>query len=345
MVHNAAMRRFPLICLSVLVLAGCAGDNATPTEFIRVWGTGEADLVDGNATNARFSNPVNVEVASNGSVFVADFDNDAVRMIGTANQVSTLVKQANFGRPFGLTRFGETLYVQTDGNDLGARDSTTGTIWRVDTVAGGAEVVARNLGRPRGILTLADGRIVMSDIVQQTIRVLLNPTTGAVTLLAGSAGEAGFVNANGANARFSRPYGMALLSDGSILVADQNNNVLRRVTMSGDVSTFAGTGVEGVQNGPVASSTFDHPGDVTVAGSTVYVSDHDNHVIRKIAAGIVSTVAGNGNAGFVDSANNLLDEFFGMEGIAVTPDGSALWIADGNNGDGDPFNRVRRIRL
>jgi streptogramin lyase len=339
----ANMRRLPFLCLALVALAGCSGDDAS-TELARVWGTGQADLLDGNPINARFSNPVNVEPTSNGGAYVADFDNDAVRLIGSNNQVSTLVVQPNFARPFGLTRFGETLYVQTDANDAGLKDSTTGTIWRVDNLTGGATVVARNLGRPRGIVALSDGRIVLSDLVKNTISIL-DPATGNVTPLAGSTGEAGFVNANGTNARFSRPYGVALLNDGSILVADQNNNAIRRVTMSGDVTTFAGTGAVGVQNGPAGTATFNHPSDVTVAGTTVYVADHDNHVIRKISGGTVSTVAGNGSAGFVDSDNNLLDEFWGLEGIAVTPDGSALWIADGNNGEPDPYNRVRRIRL
>ncbi|HSI73792.1 MAG TPA: hypothetical protein VK934_11515, partial [Fimbriimonas sp.] len=323
--------------------AGCSGDNVSP-DFVRVWGTGEPDLIDGNHLNARFDNPVNVEVAANGSVYVADFYNEAIRVIGTDNQVSTLVVQPNFSRPFGLTRFGETLYVQTDANDLGQRDSTTGTIWSVDRFTGDATVVARNLGRPRGIVALSDGRIVLSDLVMNTISIL-DPGTGNVTPLAGRPGEAGFVNGNGTDALFSRAYGVAIMNDGSILVADQNNNAIRRVTLTGQVSTFAGTGVAGSLNGPVATATFNHPGDVSVVGSTVYVADHDNHVIRKIVGGVVSTVAGNGSAGFVDSESNLLDEFFGMEGIAVTADGSSLWIADGSNGEPEPYNRVRRIRL
>lgn len=201
----------------LLILAGCNGLDDMP--FNRIWGTEQAALVNGDAVTARFSNPVNVEVAADGTVYVADFDNDAVRMISSSGAVSTLVRQSTFSRPFGLALAADgTLYVQTDANDLGARDSTTGTIWRVNPGTGAVAVVARNLGRPRGIQVLADGRIAMSDVAHHVISIL-DPATGSVTPLAGAADEAGFEDATGAAARFNRPYGLARLSDGALLVA------------------------------------------------------------------------------------------------------------------------------
>jgi hypothetical protein len=343
------MRRFLLLCIPMLVLAGCSGDSDSGSgEFVRVWGTGEADLVDGNHLNARFHNPANVEVGPNGSVFVADYDNDAVRKIGSDGEVTTLVRQEGFAQPFGMTMGADgMLYVQTDFNDQGQKDATTGTVWRVHPTVGGATVVARNLGRPRGLLGLPDGRIVMSDIVRHTLR-FLNPDNGAVTFLAGRNEEAGFENGVGSNALFNRPYGMTLIGDGSILVADQGNNRIRRVTVGGVVSTFAGSGAVGMQNGPQTTATFNGPQDVTALTSpvpeTIYVADTFNHVIRKISSGSVTTQAGNGIAGFVD-AEGTSASFFGLEGISLTHDGSVLWIADGTGGEDVPFNRVRRLRV
>jgi sugar lactone lactonase YvrE len=335
------MRRLSFIAIAAVILAGCAGENGDNPNA-RVWGTGEAELIDGSPTNARFNNPVNVETAPDGTVYVCDFDNDAVRIIGTNGQVSTLFNDPTFQRPFGITLGANgNLYVQTDGNDLGQRDSSTGTIWQIDRLTGSATVVQRNIGRPRGLLALSDGRIVMSDIVQNTIRILY--PDGAITTIAGLFNTPGFQNGSGSEARFDRPYGMALYQ-GDILVADQNNNVIRRVTLGGTVSTFAGRGAAGNFDGSLSIATFNHPTDVTVIGDTVYVADHDNHVIRKIRDGSVTTILGNGTAGFVD-ADGLNAEFFGMEGITVSPDGSHLWIADGNNGDGGPSNRVRKMAL
>ena len=342
-------------CISLTGLTACNNDSndnfnsgvVTPVPSAHIFGTGEANLVNGNAAASRFSNPANVEVASDGTVFVADYDNDAVRKISASGQVTTLIKQNDFQRPFGLalSTDGKKLYIETDGNDLGQRNATTGTIWVVDLTATAATpvVVVRNVGRPRGLLGLPDGKLAMSDLARNVISVL-DPATKVIIPLAGSAGNAGFANGTGTAARFDRPYGLALASDGALLVADQNNNSIRKVTLAGVVTTLTGLGPAqaGQVNGSLTTATFNHPQDVATFGSTIYVADHDNHVIRKIAGGNVSTVAGNGTAGFVD-AQGTAAAFFGLEGFALTADGKTLWIADGNNGEGDPFNRVRYI--
>lgn len=346
-----------LACVSLTGLTACDNDNndtvtggvVTPLPAAHIFGTAEANLVNGDAAKSRFSNPANVEVASDGTVFVADYDNDAVRKISPAGQVSTLIRQNNFQRPFGLTlsEDGKTLFVQTDGNDLGQRNADTGTIWRIDLGASAATpvVIVRNVGRPRGLLALPGGNLALSDIQRHVISVL-NPATKVITPLAGSSGNAGFANGNGTAARFNRPYGLALASDGALLVADFNNNSIRKVTATGVVTTFAGLGPAkaGQVNGNLDSATFDGPQDVATSGSSVYVADHDNYVIRKINGNTVSTVAGNGTQGFIDGQGTAA-AFFGLEGFAITADGKTLWIADGNNGEGGPYNRVRYIRL
>jgi sugar lactone lactonase YvrE len=317
-----------------------------------IFGTAEAALADGSASMARFSNPANVAVARDGTVFVADYDNNAIRAILSNGLVLTVIQRDNFQRPFGLTIANDdTVYVETDGNDMGQRDATTGTIWKIDRNTGAVTLVVRNIGRPRGLVALPDGRIAMSDLVQNTISVMdPSAVAPAPTVIAGTAGQNGLVNGTGAAARFDRPYGMSLASDGALLVADQNNNVIRHVTLAGVVTTFAGSMVNapaaatsGNANGAAATASFNAPEALAVDGDTVYVADQGNHIIRKIAAGVVSTQAGNGTAGFVD-AQGLAAEFYGLEGIAAGPDGR-LWIADGNVGDPQPYNRVRYIPI
>ena len=351
-VSSAAVRSvcasFAMLCL----LTACDSDNndlfVDACSSSRIFGSSQAGLVNGCANVARFSNPANVEVDPTGRVFVADFDNDAVRVISTSGIVSTLVSStsvtppATFSRPFGLT-FAPNgrLYVQTDGNDTGQRDGTTGTIWEVNLTTRLATVVARNLGRPRGIQALQNGNIALSDLTHHTISIL-NPATAVVTPLAGANDTPGFADGTGNIARFNRPYGIALLTDGSLLVADQNNHRLRRITMLGEVTTVAGGATPGNTNGPVATARFNFPQDVAVVGTAAYVADHDNFLIRRILNGVVTTEAGSGTQGFADG-EGASAQFFGLEGIAVTLDGNTLWIADGNNGTGQPFNRVRRL--
>ncbi|MGV3616962.1 MAG: SMP-30/gluconolactonase/LRE family protein [Fimbriimonas sp.] len=333
----------------VIGIVGCGGDGNDPSSIVAksatvVAGGPTAGADDGSIVTATFRNPVNVAADSDGTVYVCDFDNDVVRAISDG-QVRTLVDQANFTRPFGIT-LGEdgTLYVQTDANDDGARDASTGTVWRVDKRTGVATVVARNLGRPRGILGLPDGRIAMANLTRSTIEIL-NPGTGAVTPLAGQADTPGFAEGTGAAAQFDRPYGMALDGDGSLLVADQNNHRIRRVTLAGVVTTFAGTGTPGGTNGAVGAATFNGPQDVDRApNGRIYVADTTGHLIRMIRNGQVTTFAGDGTAGFADGSGQGA-RFFGLEGMAIAPNGRNLYVADGSGGTEDPYHRVRFFKL
>ncbi len=306
-------------------------------------GSSVAGTQDGFRTAAQFSNPVNVVVANDGTAYVADFDFGLIRKITPAGQVSTLTNQSNFQRPFGIALSSTgALYVSTDADDAGNRSSTTGTVWSINLSTGVATVIQRDLGRPRGLAVLPNGQIILSDLVQNTIS-LLNPTNGTVTPIAGLAGTAGFQNGNGTGATFSRPYGVTVQSDGSLLVADQNNNCIRRVTLAGAVTTYAGTGTVGSQNGPIATATFDGPQDVKVDGAgRIYVADTTGKKVRLIVNGKVSIFAGDGDAGFRDGPAPQA-EFFGLEGFFVTK-GGKVFVADGNGGDDSmPYNRIRVI--
>src|SRR6185503_13588943 len=99
---------------------------------------------------------------------------------------STLTMQDKFSRPFGIVFAPNgTLYVETDRNPEGLHTAISGSVWRINTSSGEATPVAANIGRPRGMVVLSDGRIVISDYQRHVVQIL-NPTTGAVTLLAGA---------------------------------------------------------------------------------------------------------------------------------------------------------------
>ncbi len=300
---------------------------------------------DGAGATALFNNPVNVARDANGSVVVAEYDGNRLRRVD-GDVVTTLTLKANFAKPFGLA-FGPSgeLFVQTDENLSGQHEDTNGTVWRVDPVTGTPTMVVENAGWPRGLAVLADGRVVLADRKSHTLR-LLDPKTGASTLLAGSAGAPGFADGQGAAARFDDPYGLALDPAGTLVVADRMNHRLRLVTLAGDVTTLAGVGGEGMVDGPAATAYFKWPQDVaTDAAGNVYVTDNGNHRIRRLDPnGEVMTVAGDGTAGFQDGAGDVA-RFFGQEGLDVSPDGKTLFVADGNGGDPGPYHRLRKIEV
>lgn len=331
---------------AVAIPLGCGGDGEPSLFVSTLAGSNLSGTTDGTGNAARFNNPVNVALDSQGNLYICDFDNNRIRRVTPQGVVTTVTVQANFARPFGITFTPDNqLYVQTDANDQGARDNTTGTLWRINLASGEASLVLRNLGRPRGLTALPDGRLVLVDNEHHFLR-LLNLTTLAITHLAGVQDTPGYVDATGGTAQFNRPYGAAVTPQGNILVADQNNNRLRLVTPQGVVTTFAGDGTAGYRDGVRLQAQFNRPQDVAIdSAGNVYVSDNGNHRIRKIdTSGNVTTVAGTGSAGFADGEPSQA-AFFGQEGIAVTPDGTTLYVADGTGGEEVPYHRVRRINL
>jgi len=150
-----------------------------------------------------------------------------------------------------------------------------------------------------------------------------------VTTLAGS-GEQGSGDGAATSATFDGPFGVA--TDGTNLyVADQNNNKIRKVVMAtGAVTTLAGSGTAGADEGTGIAATFNRPAGVATDGTNLYVADSGNNKIRKIviATGVVSTLAGSGTAG-ADEGTGIAATFSGPTGIAS--DGTNLYVADTGN--------------
>lgn len=317
----------PALISRVATLAGCDSP-------------GTADGVRGVA---RFSNPTNTLIAPDGTAYVSDFDSNRLRAVDPGGTTRTVVQRPGFKRPFGMTLApGGKLYVETDDNDNGVHSEQAGTVWLVDPGTGSATVVARDLGRPRGLATLADGRIAMADHKHHVVSIL-DPTNGVVTVLAGTLDAPGYANATAAAARFAQPYDVVVLDDGDLAVSDQDNHRIRRVTLGGVVTDLAGSGAIGNDNGPVGTATFDAPQGLAVLGTALYVTDVHRFVVRRVEAGQVTTIAGNGAAGWLDSNDPLAAKFYGLEGLDV--DATRIVVADGNGGDDSTHHHVRVIHL
>lgn len=345
------MRKFVMFAL--LLAGACAGNGTTGDDddggtcSLGAMGNGvstltgcpEAGMVDGSRGDAMFANPVNVAVGPDGRVYVADFDNNLLRVVDPDGTTSTLTAQDGFSRPFGLTFDGGTLYVETDNNPQNQHTLTTGTVWRVNTSSGDATVIAQDLGKPRG-LAVVDGKIVTADYQHHVIKIL--QTSGQVTTIAGTLDQPGCADGTGAAAKFNQPYDVVPLSDGSVAVADFGCNKIRKVTMAGVVTTIAGTGSAGHVDGAAADASFSSPQALAVDGDTLYVTDIDNFLIRRISGGQVDTVAGNGSADSVDADDPRAAAIFGLEGLDIGADG-ALYVADGSRGEAALHNFVRRV--
>jgi sugar lactone lactonase YvrE len=351
--------KIALVVVAAGLVAGCAtngmggddvvGDDDGDVPFTAgvstLSGTDEAGYVDGSRRDARFNNPVNV-LYRDGKLYVADFDGGKLRVIDVeSHDTATVISQQGFQRPFGLAFAADgTLYVSTDNNPKGGHTLLSGTIWRVDVGNKTATPIATDIGRPRGIAVLPDGRIVAADRLHHVVEIV-DPGSGEVTVIAGIWDSQGMVDGPGATARFASPYDIAVRSDGKLVVTDFDNNRLRVVGMDGTTATFTGA-TAGFADGAMIDARFSHPQGLSVAANgDMYVTDLNNFRVRRIVGETVTTVAGNGNGGSFDSDDPLAAELFGLEGLSVVPDGSMLYVADGNRGDGGAFNRIRQVKL
>ena len=314
---------------------------------------------DGARLEARFNNPVNVVIVPNAAaLYVADFDNHRIRRLDFDGAVTTVIEQSMlpagtiFRFPFGLATSPDgTLFIETDDNALGVHSSNTGTLWRWQPGDAAPVPWLQNIGRPRGMVLLANGNLLLADHVHHVLQ-LADPVSKTVGTIAGSYNRAGFADGNGNIALFKEPYHVALLPDGSVAVSEFGGNRIRRIsidlaTYATSVSTLAGTGIAGANDGPAANATFNQPQGITVGvDGAIYVSEPGNADIRKLLAGQVTTIAGARIAGFGDDENPLLAKFFGLEGLTRSVDGQFLYVADGSRGDSNsPFHRVRRVSI
>ncbi|UOQ97723.1 hypothetical protein MUN81_21150 [Hymenobacter sp. 5317J-9] len=195
----------------------------------------------------------------------------------------------------------------------------------VDAVGAEARFAA-----PMGLAVAPDGTLFVADAENMTVRKIT--PAGAVTTVAGAAGNQGRADGPAASARFFHPVGLALDAGGNLYVADADNHTIRRISPAGEVSTLAGTaGVKGAVDG-AAAARFNLPHGVAAdAAGNVYVADTDNHTIRKISPlGGVTTLAGAARQkGSTDGAGPSA-RFFHPAGVAVDAAGN-VYVADNGN--------------
>ncbi len=200
-----------------------------------------------------------------------------------------------------------------------------GTPGLVNGTGTGAELSA-----PVGIVVDVLGNLYISEKGNNLIRKVA--PGGVVTTLVGT-GTAGYKDGPVATAQFNDPEGMVIDGTGNLFVADAGNNVIRKITPDGQVSTYAGNGKAGLINGSATGAEFSTPKGLAIdKARNLYVADYGNNVIREISAiGTVTTYAGNGTPGLVNGSAASA-EFQNPTGIAI--DGSyEVFVAEAGNSD------------
>lgn len=181
---------------------------------------------------------------------------------------------------------------------------------------------------PSGVTVDGAGNVYVADTGNQTLRKIL--PAGRVTTVAGLAGSPGSADGTGGGAQFNHPQKAAADSAGNLYVVDTYNQILRKITPAGVVTTLAGgVGVTGTNDGPGTEARFNNPRGVAVDGTgDVYVADTSNHTIRKITpGGVVTTLAGTPSVLGTNNGTGTAAEFYYPYGLAVSTNGT-VYVAD-----------------
>ena len=248
---------------------------------------GQVGSSDGTGSAARFDCPEGVAVDSEGNVYVADVWNQEIRKIS----------------PFGV--------VTTLAGSAGQQGSTDGT---------GS---AARFYLPQGVAVDSAGNVYVAEYGNDDIREIT--PSGAVSTLAGFAGEAGSSDGTGSDARFDGPQKVALDGAGNVYVADYDNDEIREISPSGVVTTLAGSaGQAGSSDGTGSAARFSGPCGVALdSDGNLYVADTWNDEIRKI-----------GSTGLVSGDTAAFAESYASKnvgtGLMLTVSGS---VNDGNGGN------------
>ena len=240
---------------------------------------------------------IGLGVDASGNVYVADFVENIIKMVTPAGVTTIIAGSGHLGSSNG-----------------------TGS--------------AASFNFPSGLALDAANNIYIADSGNNLIRKITS--AGVVTTIAGS-GTVGSANGMGVSASFSFPQGIAVDNTGNIYVADTGNDLIRKISPDGMVSTLAGKVAAGKTNGTGTQATFNIPQGVAVDNfGNVYVADAGNNIIREITpAGVVSTFAGNGYIMSTDGIG-IQASFDFPNAISIDTAGD-LYITDGGS------NKVREI--
>lgn len=277
---------------------------AAPLEISLLAGSGIAGSSNGTGSAASFNRIFGMAQDSAGNIFTAETDNHIIRKTTPAGVVTTYA------------------------GAVGVSGSTNGSL------------ASARFNRPYGIVIDNTGNLFVSDRLNYVIRRIT--PAGVVSTFAGTLGTFGAIDGTGSAARFNTVSGLAIDATDNIYAAEEGNQIIRKITSTGIVTTVAGlAGSSGLVNGAPSAARFNAPAGVAVdAAGNLYVTEFFNNTVRKItpgASGIVTTLAGSaiGAFGRIDGTGALAS-FSAPVGIVYDGAGN-LYVADRGN------NLVRKV--
>lgn len=294
----------------------------------------------GPATSAKMWYPHGVALDAAGNIYIADTDNDRVRVVNTETNAVTIAG----------------VVIQPGDIATVAGDGTSG--FSGDT----GKAIDAELYWPQSVAVDSNGNIYIADFFNDRIRKV-TASTGDISTVAGD-GTSGFSGDGGAatSAELDVPFGVAVDKAGNIYIGDYGNNRIRAVNAGtkavtiagvaiqpGDIATVAGNGTQSYSGdgGPAISAELDLPTGVALDSSgNIYLADTINNRIREVAAstGIITTVAGDGyskergGGGYSGDGGPATNaELYQPYGVALDSAGN-IYIADEDN------SRIRLVK-
>jgi trimeric autotransporter adhesin len=230
---------------------------------------------NGLAVDATMYSPTDIAFDKKGNLFITDFINNVIRKVDTAGIITTVV-----------------------GTGVGA-GSAGGGAYSGDN----GPATAANLNGPFALALDTNDNIIFADGYNHVVRKVTR-STGIITTIAGKT-TAGYSGDGGpaTAAELNNPVGIAIDNAGNIYIADDHNNVIRKVNTSGIISTIAGNTTAGFSGdgGPATAAAMNLPiGIAFDANQNLFIADVRNNKIRKVnmTTGIITTVGGNDSAGY-----------------------------------------------
>ncbi len=354
-----------ILCLSGWSDTGAAQAITRVATINTIAGNGTAGYLgdSGPATSAELNSPYGLVIDNAGNLYIADPANNRVRKVdlGTGT-ISTFAgngaagysgdngpaTSAELQLPVGVALdTGGNLYIADEGNNVIRKVNTSGVI---TTVAGNNTegysgdtglATSASLYAPSGVAVDSSGNLFIADAGNNRVRKV-TASTGVITTIAGT-GTAAYSGDNGAavSATLNKPSAVIEGSTGNLYILDTGNNVVRLVNTTGTITTVAGNGTAGYSgdDGPATSATLHTPYGLNIDSSgNLYIADSGNNVVRIVSsAGIISTIAGTGTAGYSgDNGAAISATLDNPQGVTIDSQGD-VYVSDQSN------NRVREV--
>jgi len=336
--------------------------------LVTVAGTGVygAQGDGGQAGAAQITRPWQIAFDGAGNLYIGDYDNHAIRKVAPNGVITTIAgtpgvsgfsgdggaaTAARLSNPLGIVVDGSGNLYFADGGNNRIRKITAAD-GKISTIAGngsaaysgdGGPAIAASLNFPYGVALDKDGNIYFADFSNNRVRKI-TIASGLISTIAGNG--TGTFNGDdkpATEASLSSPLNVAFDKDGNLIITDNLNYRIRRVSATdGKISTIVGTGSSGFagDGGLATAARVAQPGGAVYdAAGNLYFADRGNNRIRKVAAGtgIITTIAGSGTAGFNGDGLAVFASRLNFPNSVAVDAAGNVYIGDREN------LRVRRI--